>query len=135
MERTRRPGRSTRVPDILGMIVSISCGLHCLALTLLFFLYPALWLNRRYWEIGLWQKLLWIEWSLLATAAGLILLAMTLGWWRHRRRLPACLALLGLAALAAATLTPLHFKGFWGSLLALAGGIMVAGAHWLNLRR
>lgn len=120
---------------MLGMIVSIGCGLHCLALTMLFLLYPGLWLNRRYWEMGLWKKLLWVEWGLLAVASLLVLVAMAAGWWLHRRRVPALIALLGLGALATATLTPLHFQGYWGSVLALSGALLVAAGHWLNFRQ
>lgn len=137
MKRVHPPagGFRHRLLDRLGIAVSITCGLHCVALSALFVLYPALWLNRRYWEMGLWRKLLWVEWSLLATAVLLALLAMAAGWWRHRRWLPALLALCGLAALATGSLTSLHFQGYRGSSLALAGGLMVATGHWLNLRQ
>lgn len=122
------------ITDILGMIVSIGCGLHCVALTMVFLLYPGLWLNRRYWEMGLWKKLLWLEWGLLAAASLLALAAMAAGRRRHRRWGPAIIALLGLGMLAAATLTPLHFQGYRGGALAALGGLLVAAGHWLNLR-
>ena len=96
-------------PDRFGMIIAAGCAFHCATITVMFLLYPALWLNRRYWEIGLWQKLLWLEWGLLGATWVLVVLAMTFGWRQHRRSGPATLATVALLCLSLLILTPLHF--------------------------
>jgi hypothetical protein len=121
-------------PDRFGMIIAAGCALHCAALTALFLLYPALWLNRRYWEMGVWQKLLWLEWGLLAASWLLVSLAMTMGWRQHRQLGPAALAMVGLISLSLVILTSLHFSGRWTALLAMVAGLAVAGSHFWNLR-
>lgn len=120
--------------DRIGLIVAISCGLHCAALTVLFVMWPALWLNRRLWESGLWQSLRYVELGLLILTWGLVLAASWRGWNRHRCLHPVLIGLAGALAMTVAIFTPLHFSGAWVSLLALAGGVTVAVAHALNLR-
>ncbi|NBB92078.1 MAG: MerC family mercury resistance protein [Gammaproteobacteria bacterium] len=120
--------------DRIGLIVAIGCGLHCAALTGAFMLWPALWLNRRLWESGLWQSLRHLELGLLALTWTLVLAASWLGWRRHRCLHPTAIGLAGAATMTVAILTPLHFSGAWVSALAVAGGIAVAVAHGLNLR-
>ncbi len=116
------------------MIVSIGCALHCATITVVFMLYPTLWLNRRYWEIGLWQKLQWLEWGLLALAWGLVIVAMWLGWRRHHQVGPALLGLAGIVLMTVLITTSLHFSGHWTGAVALAAGLTIALAHWWNLR-
>lgn len=124
----------SRWPDRLGMIIAIGCGIHCAAMTIAFIAWPALWLNRNLWERGVWQQLILIEWALLALAWLLILTTAIHGWFAHRRWLPPALGLTGVTLMTTAIISPLHTLGYWGSGLALAGGILVAGAHWFNLR-
>jgi hypothetical protein len=120
--------------DRIGLIVAVSCGLHCAALTVLFVAWPALWLNRRLWESGLWQSLRYLELGLLILTWVLVLAASWLGWKRHHRRHPVLIGLAGVLAMTVGIFTPLHFSGAWVSMLALAGGVTVAVAHALNLR-
>ncbi|NDY95148.1 MerC domain-containing protein [Wenzhouxiangella limi] len=124
----------TRWADRLGMFVAAGCGVHCAALSLLFILYPALWMNRKYWEMGLWQKLLWLEWGLLVTAWLLVIAAMLSGWLRHRRVGPAVLATASLVLMTLVVATSLHFANQWMGLVTLAAGILLAGAHYWNLK-
>lgn len=121
-------------PDRLGMIAALACAFHCAALTAIFTLYPTLWLKRKYWEMGLWQKLLWLEWSLLGLAWLILLLAMVFGWWRHRHPGPGLVGLMSLVLLSSLILTPLHFSGSWTSFAAVASGLLIALAHGWNLR-
>ncbi len=127
--------RSSGFLDRFGMIMALGCALHCLALTLVFVLYPALWLNRRLWESGLIRQLFYLETGLLAATWLVVIVAFVIGWRRHHRLVPVSLAVAGLALITPAILvTELHFRGWWGSGLAVAGGITLALAHWLNLR-
>lgn len=126
--------RALRWPDRLGMVVAIGCGVHCAAMTVIFLTWPALWLNRSLWERGVWKHLLLLEWSLLGLAWLLIVTAAVAGWFIHKRVIPGLVGLTGIGAMSLAILSPLHQLGYWGSGLALCGGLMVAVAHWLNLR-
>jgi hypothetical protein len=121
-------------PDLLGMIAALACSIHCAALTAIFALYPTLWMKRKYWDMGLWQKLMWLEWSLLGLAWLLLFVAMAFGWSRHRHCGPGLLGLAPLALMSALILTPLHFSGTWTSFAAVAAGLLVALAHGWNLR-
>ncbi len=121
-------------PDLAGMVAAIGCAIHCATLTIVFLLYPTLWMKRKYWEMGLWHKLMWLEWSLLATSWLLILLAMALGWRRHRRFGPGLLAFVAVSLMTVIILTPLHDTGYWTSAAAVATGLAIAGAHWWNIR-
>lgn len=121
-------------PDRLGMLIAIGCGVHCAAMTVVFLAWPALWLNRSLWERGLWKQLILIEWTLLSLAWLLILTSTIYGWFIHRRWSPGMIGLIGAGLMTVAILSSLHSLGYWGSALALIGGIMVASAHWLNLR-
>jgi len=121
-------------PDRLGMAVALACALHCASLTLIFLLYPAVWLNRSYWESGLWHKLFWLEWGLLALTWLILIAAMLLGWWRHRHVGPALMALTSAGMLTALIATPLHFSGRWTALAAVGAGLLIAVAHFWNLR-
>ncbi|WP_376693933.1 MerC domain-containing protein [Wenzhouxiangella sp. EGI_FJ10409] len=120
--------------DRIGLFVAIGCGLHCAALSGAFLLWPALWLNRRLWESGLWHSLRYLELGLLALAWTLVIFASWLGWRHHRCLHPAVIGLTGAMVMTVAIVTPLHFSGFWVSVMALLGGLTVAAAHWLNLR-
>lgn len=127
-------GRFTQSADRLGLFVALGCGLHCAALTGAFLVWPALWLNRRLWESGLWQSLRFLELALLCLAWTLVAVTSWLGWKRHRQLYPAAIGLSGALTMTVAIATRLHFSGFWVSLLALAGGVAVTVSHALNLR-
>lgn len=123
-----------RWPDVVGMVAALACALHCATLTVVFLLYPTLWLKRKYWESGLWLKLMWLEWGLLALTWLILLLAMSLGWRRHRQPGPGLLALLAAGGMTLVIATPLHNSGYWTSAVAVLAGILVATAHVWNLR-
>ena len=117
------------------MLVSLGCGLHCMALTAAFALYPSLWLSRSLWESGLLRKLFWLELGLLVLAWAMAVAALTAGWFCHRRWPPPVLGLAGLAMITPAILlADLHRAGFLGSGIALTGALVLITAHWLNLR-
>lgn len=121
-------------PDYMGMIAALACAIHCAALTVIFTIYPTLWLKRKYWEMGLWQKLMWLEWSLLGLSWIVLGLAMLIGWTRHRHIGPALVGLGSLLLMSTLILTPLHFSGRWTGFAALGAGILIALSHVWNLR-
>ncbi|MGY6555130.1 MAG: MerC family mercury resistance protein [Wenzhouxiangella sp.] len=125
---------SSRWADRFGIVVAVGCGVHCAGLSLVFLLYPTLWMKRKYWEMGLWQKLIWLEWGLLATAWILVTLAMVPGWRRHRHIGPGLLGLGSLLLMTLVITTSLHFASHYMSLVTLAAGLLLAAAHFWNLR-
>src|SRR6056297_524649 len=127
--------RDSRWADRLGMVGATACGLHCATLTVVFLSFPSLWLNRYYWEIGLWQKLVWLEWSLLAIAWLLMLSTLILNGRRRGHWLTTLSGLLGLSGMSLLVLSPLHFSSPWIGLAILTCGILVGLSHFARLRR
>ncbi|OAB59171.1 hypothetical protein AY599_05545 [Leptolyngbya valderiana BDU 20041] len=117
------------------MVVAIGCGLHCATLTVVFLSFPTLWLNRRYWEIGLWQKMLWLEWTLLAIAWLMMLTSLWFHGLGKGRRWSGLMGLVGLVSMTVLVLTPLHFASPWVGLAMLASGLMVGLAHFHRIKR
>ena len=128
-------GHQASWTDRLGMLVATACGLHCATLTAVFLSFPSLWLNRRYWEIGLWQKLLWLEWSLLALAWLLMLASLALNGLRLSKIWTTVVGLLGLVGMTVLVLSPLHFSSPWIGVAILGCGILVGVSHFARLGR
>ncbi len=123
-----------RWADRVGMLVAAGCGVHCAGLSLLFLLYPTIWMKRKYWEMGLWEKLIWMEWSLLAIAWILVIIAMVSGWRHHRQIGPGLLAAVSLILMSLVVTTSLHFANQWMGLATLGAGILLAASHYWNLK-
>ncbi len=129
----------TRV-DRVGVIVSVSCALHCLAIPIAFATIPSLTLALYAWGHPAHRfatALLFAmryEWLLALAASSVALLSTALGWGRHRRTLPAACAVAGSALLLCAALSPLQSDVLWHTLLATVGGGSLAAAHLFNLR-
>lgn len=121
-------------PDRLGITVALACGLHCASLTAIFLFNPTLWMKRAFWEAGLWHKLMWLEWSLLALTWLVLVGAMLTGWLRHRTLGPAIVAAIAAGLLTALIASPLHFSGRWTAIAAVLAGVLLALAHIWNLR-
>lgn len=120
------PRRWWHAADRLGATASFLCAIHCAALPFVIALLPV---------IGL---------SFLADhrfEAGFVLFACVLasaalysGYRRHRRRLPLTLAVPGLLLLVLGV-TFLHGNSLLvHSVLVTCGGLLVASAHFVNLR-
>ena len=133
MAFTTIPSVLHRLPDRLGLLASIGCGLHCAAMSAMLMLYPTLWLNRSLWESGLWQNLILLELWFLVLAWVFAVIAMSAALLRRRNFGPPLLAVPGLVLLTAAIATPLHNQPLVGSLIALSGGLILAAAHGWNL--
>ncbi|OHD08940.1 MAG: hypothetical protein A3E77_08350 [Sphingopyxis sp. RIFCSPHIGHO2_12_FULL_65_19] len=115
----------------MGLALSLSCLLHCLALPLLLLLAPAL--SR--W-IALPEG---VHAAILMLALPAAAIAMRDGWRRHRRIVPAMLAAAGLGLLA---LGLLAHEGWMAAadpeaadrMLTSMGALVLAAAHLLNWR-
>lgn len=125
------PAARPRLADLTGIVLSLTCLIHCLALPLILLLAPALsrWIAL---PEGVHAAIL-----LLALPAATI--AMRDGWRRHRRLAPAVLAVAGLSLLALG----LSAHEGWiavanpaaaDRLLTSVGALALAAAHLVNWR-
>ena len=125
------PAARPRLADLTGILLSLTCLIHCLALPLILLLAPALsrWIAL---PEGVHAAIL-----LLALPAAAV--AMRDGWRRHRRTMPAILAVTGLGLLA------LGLSAHEGWIAAAnpemadrlstsAGALTLAAAHLVNWR-
>ena len=115
-----------RKADRVGLAASFLCALHCALLPLALAVLPALGLNVGGW-IDFDQAFV-----VLATVLGLT--TMTLGYRRHRAFRAWALLVPGLALVWAGSFTWLHDHGPAHVGIMVAGGLLLAGAHLLNLR-
>ena len=112
--------------DRVGVVGSLLCALHCALLPLAVALLPTLGLGGAAlvdFDQGF---------TVLATLLGITMLAY--GWRRHRA-LHAWLVLApGLGLIWLGSFSPLHTHSAAHSVVMVAGGLLVAAAHLLNLR-
>lgn len=135
------PHRGSVNWDGLGAGVSIACAIHCAALPLVFGLLPGVQLALQsldsQWQ-GLAQWLLWSHEAERLVVSTVILFA-TVVLWRgfrsHAKRAPLVVASI------AGTLMATGAFGHWPSenlthvFLQVVGGLGMATAHVMNLRR
>lgn len=125
------PAARPRLADLTGIVLSLTCLVHCLALPLALVLAPALsrWIAL---PEGVHAAIL----LLALPAAGI---AMRDGWRRHRRLAPTVLAAAGLSVLA---LGLAAHEGWMVAadpaaadrLLTSTGALALAAAHLANWR-
>ncbi|WP_137870270.1 MerC domain-containing protein [Sphingopyxis sp. 2PD] len=125
------PAARPRLADLLGITLSLTCLIHCLALPLLILLAPAL---------GTWIAMPeWVHAAILMLALPAATIAMKDGWRRHGQALPVLLAGAGLGLLAAGLAAhegwlALADPETADRLLTSLGAITLATAHVLNWR-
>ncbi|MBB3229018.1 hypothetical protein FHW69_003666 [Luteibacter sp. Sphag1AF] len=120
------PRRWWHAADRLGATASFLCAIHCAALPFALALLPVLGLeflsSHRF------------EATFVGFACTLATFALVSGYRRHRRRLPLMLAVPGLVLLVLGV-TFLHGGSlFVHSALVTCGGLLVASAHFVNLK-
>jgi hypothetical protein len=118
--------RLTAVADRVGIVGSVLCAVHCAVVPLLVALLPALGLGL-FGGADIDQMV-----AVFATVLGVT--SLSVGFRRHRAFRAWALMLPGLALLWAVSFTALHDHSTSHALLMVAGGLLIAGAHFLNLR-
>jgi hypothetical protein len=118
--------RLTAVADRVGIVGSVLCAVHCAVVPLLVALLPALGLGL-FGGADLDQMV-----AVFATVLGVT--SLSVGFRRHRAFRAWALMLPGLGLLWAVSFTELHDHSTSHALLMVAGGLLVAGAHFVNLR-
>lgn len=120
------PRRWWHAADRLGATASFLCAIHCAALPFVIALLPVMGLSflaDHRFEAGF-----------VAFASVLASLALISGYRRHRRRAPLVFAIPGLVLLMLGV-TFLHgHSPLVHSVLVTCGGLLVASAHFVNLR-
>ena len=125
------PAARPRPADLLGITLSLTCLVHCLALPLLILLAPAL---------GTWIAMPeWVHAAILMPALPAAIFAMKDGWRRHGRMAPAGLAAAGLGLLAAGLAAHEGWMALADPetadrLLTSLGAVALVTAHLLNWR-
>ena len=112
--------------DSLGFAASFLCAVHCALLPIALALLPSLGLGLGGW-IDLDQGFVVFATLLGATT-------LTLGYRRHRTFHAWALLVPALVLVWIASFTPLHSHTAGHAVVMVIGGLMLAGAHFLNLR-
>jgi hypothetical protein len=115
-----------RAADRLGATASFLCAIHCALLPFVLALLPFVGLSfladHRF------------ERGFVMFACALALLALVRGYRRHQGPLPLMLATPGLALLLLGVTFAEHYSIILHSVLVTCGGLLVASAHFVNLR-
>lgn len=116
-----------QVADRIGATASFLCAIHCALLPFVLALLPFLGLeflaDHRF------------ERGFVLFACALALFALIRGFRRHQARLPLLLAAPGLVLLLLGITYAEGYSLILHSVLVTCGGLLVASAHFVNLRR
>ena len=112
--------------DRMGMVASTLCAVHCALLPLVIAVLPSLGLG-----LGGQADL---DQAFVLFASLLALTTLTQGYRRHRVFRAWWFLLPGIALLWGGAYTSLHSHGLLHTVLMVSGGMLLATAHWVNLR-
>jgi hypothetical protein len=112
--------------DRIGFAASFLCAVHCALLPLVLAVLPTLGLSAS-GQVDIDQAF-----TVFATLLGATTLAI--GYRRHRAFRAWALLVPGLAMVWLGAFTVLHDHGLVHATVMAVGGLMIAGAHLLNLR-
>jgi hypothetical protein len=118
--------RAWQAADRFGAVASFLCAIHCAALPFVLALLPLLGLeflaDPRF------------ERAFVVFACALALLTLVNGYRRHRRPVPLMLAFPGLSLLLLGVTVAEQYQLALHSTLVTCGGVLLASAHFVNLR-
>jgi hypothetical protein len=118
--------RAWQIADRLGAIASFLCAIHCAALPFVLALLPLIGLeflaDHRF------------ERAFVLFACALALLTLVNGYRRHRRPASLMLAFPGLSLLLLGVTVAERYPIALHSVLVTCGGVLLASAHFINLR-
>jgi hypothetical protein len=128
MDPTPTPSsaRWWNIADRIGAVASFLCAIHCAALPFVLAVLPLLGLSFLADHA--------FERGFVLFASALALLALVNGYRRHHRPLPLRLALPGLLLLVMGVTFAEGYSIIVHSVMVTCGGLLVACAHFLNLR-
>ena len=119
--------RRWQMADRIGATASFLCAIHCALLPFVLAALPLVGLgflaDHRF------------ERGFVMFACALALIALIRGFRRHQQPLPLLLAIPGLALLLLGVTFAENYSIILHSVLVTCGGLLLAGAHFVNLRR
>ncbi len=118
--------RASLTADRIGVGGSLLCALHCALMPLALSLIPTLGAS--------WLANIDLDQAFVVFASVLGLTTLSVGYRRHRAHYAWMLLLPGLLMLWTGSFTALHDHSVAHALVMAAGGLLIAGAHLLNLR-
>ncbi len=125
--QSTRPGvLISAVLDRIGVSASLACAIHCALMPLLLSLLPLLGLSFLADER--------LEWALLGLSALFGIGSLCLGFREHRSRRALAILGAGVGLAAVGRILETRHMGPWGVPAVVIGGVIIAGAHLLNLR-
>jgi hypothetical protein len=119
--------RMWQMADRIGATASFLCATHCALLPFVLVLLPVVGL-----EFLADQR---FERGFVLFACALALVALIRGFRRHQRPLPLVLAIPGLLLLLLGVTYAEAYSAVLHSVLVTCGGLLLASAHFVNLRR
>ncbi len=128
MDPTPTPhvSRWWNVADRVGATASFLCAIHCALLPFVLAILPLLGLSFLADHA--------FERGFVLCASALALFALLNGYRRHHRPLPLWLALPGLTLLILGVTFAENYSIILHSVLVTCGGLLLASAHFVNLR-
>jgi hypothetical protein len=125
------PAQSTtkrwwHLADRLGAAAAFLCAIHCALLPFVLALLPLVGLE--FLGTHAFERNFVLFACVLATAT------LVVGYRRHRRPLPLSLALPGLVLLLVGVIFAQHYSIVLHSVMVTCGGLLLASAHFVNLR-
>ncbi|GAB3731895.1 MerC domain-containing protein [Luteimonas pelagia] len=115
-----------RTADRVGFAASFACAIHCALLPVVAAALPALG-----FKVGGWMD---VDQAFVVFASVLGATTLAIGYRRHRAFHAWALLLPALAMVWLGSFTPLHDHGGAHLALMVAGGLLLAAAHLVNLR-
>ncbi|WP_114238405.1 MerC domain-containing protein [Dyella sp. C9] len=125
--RQENKSRWWSLADRVGATASFLCAIHCAALPFVLALLPVLGLGFLAGHA--------FERGFVMFASALALFALISGYRHHHQPLPLLLALPGLALLILGVTFAENYSIALHSVLVTCGGLLVASAHFVNLRK
>jgi hypothetical protein len=118
--------RAWQTADRFGAVASFLCAIHCAALPFVLAVLPLVGLeflaDHRFERV------------FVVFACTLALLTLVNGYRRHRRPAPLMLAFPGLSLLLLGVTVAEQYPLMLHSVLVTCGGVLLASAHFVNLR-
>jgi len=114
------------VGDRIGLFTASLCAIHCALVPVLLAMAPALGMG--------FSGAADIDQAFVVFASVLGITTVAIGYRRHRVLQAVWFLVAGLVLLWAGSFTPLHDHGLGHAVLMTLGGVLLAMAHFWNLR-
>ncbi len=121
-----RKSRWWHVADRVGATASFLCAIHCALLPFVLALLP--FLGLEFLASDRFER------GFVMFASVLALFALIRGYRRHQEALPLMLATPGLLLLVTGVTFVSHYSIIVHSIMVTCGGLLLASAHFVNLR-